>query len=801
MVSGRLKLIDTAELKAKSYRLPEPLRALRDMTKKFLAQRLSDVFEHVDDAFFDLADRAESNAEQADYFDAMRMIRLERKIIEQKFSTSINQAFHHLGNVNYEGVSASVSEMPEAADLEVLENEELEEAIAINSMVAKVTQHQEHELKKMMARINFLVPAEVTASNNPVGPDVVCHALNTASEGLDIDIRSKLMLFKLLDRHLVEGLSELLKDGNALLREMGVLPDLDKKHQARKPKAKSPSQPPAASALSEELSSLAATHEEGGVGGQDDDQFLSQLQSLLQQSDMAAPMGSGETVALNDLVHLVSNLQGEWATRPNEEQSLLGLIQGKLQSRGNVALGARNQSVVHLLDRLFDNIRHEPSISQGLSQELRKLEMPILRIALEDSSFFSKEKHPARQLLNEITAASIGYSDEVDFTSDPVGKAIANVASILNKSESLDRDTLSKLLMNFMTLVEKEQRGSSVREQRILEEVEAKEKVNQARQLVDSALAERMEGKKFPQVLVTFAETAWCKVMFMACLRSDKTPELWESSIDVLDRLLDAAAGTASKESMSELISTVRSRLEDISFDPYELGCLIGGLEQFFDPTFIADENEVPAEPSAAVSVHADVEAPIVDLNKLPEAKVSEAGVSESGQAKTESPKTAAPKTSATEVGVNESCAGNNAVASGAKANAQPELLTSEMLKEVTVDGLQADIPGRPLEQEVEQDQVEDEFVKIAEALGRGSWVDFMDQEPPNRRCKVAGIISPPGKYIFVNRQGAKVVEMNQNAVAGGIKEKSLVVVESVRMFDRALEQVIRGIRSNRQVH
>jgi hypothetical protein len=102
---------------------------------------------------------------------------------------------------------------------------------------------------------------------------------------------------------------------------------------------------------------------------------------------------------------------------------------------------------------------------------------------------------------------------------------------------------------------------------------------------------------------------------------------------------------------------------------------------------------------------------------------------------------------------------------------------------------------------DAQEEMVDDEFVKIASALGRGSWVDFMDREAPNRRCKVAGIISPPGKYIFVNRQGAKVVEMSQQAVAGGIKDESLMVVESVRMFDRALEQVIRGIRTTRQVH
>jgi len=116
---------------------------------------------------------------------------------------------------------------------------------------------------------------------------------------------------------------------------------------------------------------------------------LVKLLSLLQQSELIAPVP--ESVELNDLVSLVSSLQREWAERKTNEQSLLGLIQGKLQSRGNVGLGARNQSVVHVLDQLFDSIRNEPSISDDLGQEPRKLEMPMLRIALEDGSFFSKE--------------------------------------------------------------------------------------------------------------------------------------------------------------------------------------------------------------------------------------------------------------------------------------------------------------------------------------------------------------------------------------------------------------------------
>ena len=245
--------------------------------------------------------------------------------------------------------------------------------------------------------------------------------------------------------------------------------------------------------------------------------------------------------------------------------------------------------------------------------------------------------------------------------------------------------------------------------------------------------------------------------MFLACLRNEKNPEDWQASVKLLDELLDQAVKKeVVKEEIKLLIASVRQHLEDITFDPYELGCLIGGLEQFF---YTTEESEQVAE-----SAYSKEE--VVDINKLPaEGKV---------ERQIEQTKT--------------------------KAGSKPQV-PEALLKEVVVKKLKADIPGKIEEEEVREEPVDEEFLKVASSLGRGSWVDFMDREPPNRRCKVAGIISPPGKYIFVNRQGAKVVEMNQNAVADGIKDENLVVVESVRMFDKALEQVIKGIRTNRQVH
>jgi len=115
----------------------------------------------------------------------------------------------------------------------------------------------------------------------------------------------------------------LLKSGNEMLREMGILPDLDKKHPMRRSQAKNaatrrpitkaqPAQVPMSGVGS---NPNVGNHDELFAGFDENDQLLVQLQSLLQQSELIAPVADTESVELNDLVSLVSSLQGEWVEK------------------------------------------------------------------------------------------------------------------------------------------------------------------------------------------------------------------------------------------------------------------------------------------------------------------------------------------------------------------------------------------------------------------------------------------------------------------------------------------------------
>lgn len=754
MRDNHLTVIDAEKLKRSSFKLPQPLLVLQKNAKTFLVSQLASVFDHVDDTFFDLADRAENSRNQTVYFDAMRLIRVERKAIEHHFFNTLASNFQRLGDEKYRGNSAS----PRGGQsLELVENEDLEEIIALDTMVSKASELCKAELGSLSARVDSLVPAMVSAKNNPIGPDSICEAFNSAVAHLELSLPTKLVFFKLFDRHVMVPIKEFLVQNNRHLKEMGVLPDLELK---RKAKVKKPSS-------NQTSNESGATHPSSGASNRSErgdsnpeantsgsrqagrprfGQFISQLQNMMQWETGKATSGrteGSEPRAVLDspqLASMVADIQSEWRQQVNDpkqsDKSLLALIEESLGRQGDGVLGDTERGMVDLMDKLFAKVNTQSIAAAEISQELRKLELPILQVALQDATFFDREKHPARRLLNEIAEASIGYTDGVDVSQDPVAKAIAQLSETLDSENPLDNAALTQLLLNFIELVEKERRRVAALERRLMEEVAATEKVNQAHQAVVKVLIERIQGKTLPRFLVSFAEDAWCKVLFLAYLRYGADSDAWRTRIQLLDQLLTSVRkGQANEvvggEAIGALVEQIQEHLEDISYDPYDSGRLVGAMEQYFKGEDFKGEKHLS--------------------EKRGESSLGE---------------------------------------------------TSEnLLKDVLVDSLRTDIPGESPslgENEGVAEDIDDQFLRRADSLTSGSWVEFSGEEPSNSRGKLAGIISPSGKFVFVNRQGFKVSERHRHSVALDLQNKKIKPLEKSRLFDKALEGVVKDMRHHR---
>ncbi len=104
--------------------------------------------------------------------------------------------------------------------------------------------------------------------------------------------------------------------------------------------------------------------------------------------------------------------------------------------------------------------------------------------------------------------------------------------------------------------------------------------------------------------------------------------------------------------------------------------------------------------------------------------------------------------------------------------------------------------PYAHLEMEVADD---DSIYEDVEQLQAGAWVEITDNENQTQRCKLAAFIASVNKYIFVNRTGMKIAELNKKRLAGGLKQKAIQILDDAALFDRALESVITNLRSMKE--
>jgi hypothetical protein len=86
-------------------------------------------------------------------------------------------------------------------------------------------------------------------------------------------------------------------------------------------------------------------------------------------------------------------------------------------------------------------------------------------------------------------------------------------------------------------------------------------------------------------------------------------------------------------------------------------------------------------------------------------------------------------------------------------------------------------------------------MVREINRLTEGVWVEMTHDDGQKMRCKLAAIVQPGSKYIFVNRRGMKVAERSRMALAIELKRKSITILDESQVFDRALEAVIGNLR------
>jgi hypothetical protein len=95
--------------------------------------------------------------------------------------------------------------------------------------------------------------------------------------------------------------------------------------------------------------------------------------------------------------------------------------------RGLNKLGRADEDVVNFIGLLFDYILNDRNLAIPMKALIARLQIPIVKLAIIDKTFFERSSHPARQLLNELSSAGIGWSSAAELKRDAVYDKIESV--------------------------------------------------------------------------------------------------------------------------------------------------------------------------------------------------------------------------------------------------------------------------------------------------------------------------------------------------------------------------------------
>ena len=761
-----------------SDRLGEPLQTIREVILKRFSQLSGTMFDSVDDALFDRAEHTQAGAQQTEFFDGMRETRKKRQRAERLTLDRLGQLFVDFGLGRIQAPLAAPSREA-SGGLSLVEDDDLEEVLAISTMVTKAETRLTEPLSALCRRFSALRGgAVVENATNPVGPAQLCDAFRRGVDQLEVGVSVRLIIYKLFERHVLAGLDPVYDEINAKFIEAGILPQLRY--------APAPSAAPAPAArrvnVAEQVAALSPDTEYAAAAPSGIEAEIYQtLRSLLAMRHAVAPAGTAEfagggsapqpSLAPNELLSALQILQnnsvqaqaraaaeaipsGIGAAGLGTNAMLLKQALFEETDRMQVGSKARVSSVdedtIDLVGMVFEFIVQDRNLPSEMQALLARLQIPYLKVALLDRHLFTQKSHPARQLLDSMAQACIGKAEggEVDTA---LHNKIRDIVEMIMRDFDDDLGLIERAYEDFRQFQEGARRRVELAEKRTTESIQGREKLEYARRLATSEVRKRCEDKNLPPLVQGLLDGPFAQFLVQIALRQgDKSVE-WKQALGFADAMVWSTLPKATDPDRTRLKNLAPSMLNylfqalgKIGWQDNDTHDMLGELDG------LSKRQIAPPEAPADIDVAAETFAPLMRAGANPAAQ---------------------------------------------PANDAPTAIVGNLIGLMQKSALKQEEPEP--EPAVPVAVAEDHLAQV-KAMKVGTWVEFNNPETgAKERAKLSWISPISSKYLFVDRKGLKVADKTVADLAAMFAAGHVTPLDdSMPLFDRALTAVVERLKA-----
>jgi len=512
---------------------------------------LQDIFSH--------AEHAESNQQETHLFEQYNLL----KKSTDKLLNSLNAITQGMPDA----ITEQISMGEEDISLSIVEDEELEISLAFTQLESVLDIKFSKYLFALEKRLKILFAARnITKSNMPFGVASVCWIFSQTLDLSQSDINTKTRLIDFLKKQLSVQLLELYTIIDKKFVDAGILPNI----KIETKRASTPKKPTGSYGNAQSTNSSGG-YGEGSPQNTDKSQDISTNQGFSesqivpnnnvfnQQQSNQSSANQGNNGNSSELVNSIFGLMNNSRSQSfqssdaaNIDNSMMDSALENLSKITSVAAGSteidklkemildgvknetgiyypslntQQQNSLDIMGMFYDHVKQDASIDNNMLSSLNAINIPLIRTAINDQTFFENNNHPAREYLEKIIHASQKWHGTSVVKS--LHKFSSNLASEYDGTPE-PFNVANEDLESFLRLT---QRRAKKAEEKWINAAKGKEKLDISRHKVEEVV-ENVSQHAVPNFVKNVIKYVIQDSLTLSLLRHGEGSDEWHKNIN-----------------------------------------------------------------------------------------------------------------------------------------------------------------------------------------------------------------------------------------------------------------------------
>ncbi len=230
------------------------------------------------------------------------------------------------------------------------------------------------------------------------------------------------------------------------------------------------------------------------------------------------------------------------------------------QSLPQGSLSRGDETTLDLLSRIFETVLLDDAIPQETRELIAFLQVPVLKAALHDRSFFFEETHPARRMLDLLS--NVGW-EQPDSPDDPVYRTMRR--SVEKVRREAQPEAFAAAVADLEASIAEREHARQAAIAGPIAQATRQEKGAAASRSARKAVALRLAGEDVVAVVGTFLEQRWTPVLTLAYTIEDSKPGAVDNATRAMDDLVWSVKPKTTQEGRKALIARLPGLLTTLN--------------------------------------------------------------------------------------------------------------------------------------------------------------------------------------------------------------------------------------------